>query len=153
MNVNNNQSTEMNTLENALRVRICGVCVDRNLSGACLLEQERECALFSSFPKIVQAVSQVRSNLLEDYVEAIRKTVCSQCIHQDEFGICRVREEVRCVLDRYLMLIVQTIEEFQGIRLQPIERNQSVAPAPWAVVRQPEVRKSAVRTIKERSDA
>jgi hypothetical protein len=64
-----------------------------------------------------------------------------------------VREEVRCVLDRYLMLIVQTIEEFQGIRLQPIERNQPVAPAPWAVVRQPEVRGSAVRTLKERSDA
>jgi hypothetical protein len=105
-------------LEEALRTRICSLCVDRPLEGVCYLEEEGECALFKSFPKIAQAVSSVRSDLLDDYVAAIRKAVCAECVHQDENGICRVREEVRCVLDRYLLLIVQTIEEVQGIALK-----------------------------------
>ena len=104
-------------LEEALRTRICSVCVDRPLEGVCHLEEEHECALFN-LPKIVQAVSSVQSDLLDDYVAAIRRDVCSQCVNQDEDGICRVREEVRCVLDRYLLLIVQTIEEVQGVALK-----------------------------------
>ena len=105
-------------LEEALRTRICSVCVDRPLEGVCHLEEEHECALFN-LPRIIQAVSSVHSDLLDDYVAAIRRDVCSQCVHQDDSGICRVREEVRCVLDRYLLLIVQTIEHVQGVALNP----------------------------------
>jgi len=112
----------LSELEDALRVRICSVCVDRNPDGACHLELENECALFHSFPHIVEAVSNVHSNLMEEYVAAIRKSVCEQCVHQDKDGFCRVRGEVRCVLDRYLLLIVQTIEEVRGIPLQPVAR-------------------------------
>ena len=109
----------LKNLEEALRTRICSVCVDRNLAGICHLEEEQQCALFDSFPQIVQAVSNVRSDLIEDYVAAIRKSVCAGCAHQHADGFCRVRGEVRCVLDRYLVLIVQTIEEVQGLTLNP----------------------------------
>jgi hypothetical protein len=109
----------LKNLEEALRTRICSVCVDRNLEGICHLEEEHQCALFNSFPQIVQAISNVRSDLIEDYVAAIRKVVCAECAHQDADGFCRVRTEVRCVLDRYLVLIVQTIEEIQGLTLKP----------------------------------
>jgi len=119
----------LKNLEEALRTRICGVCVDRNLEGSCHLEEEHECALFDSLPKIVQAVSNVRSDLIEDYVAAIRMTVCVKCPHQDEDGLCRVRGEVRCVLDRYLVLIVQTIEEVQGLPLNPGGRLHHIAEA------------------------
>ena len=119
----------MQDLEDALRARICSVCVDRNLEGDCHLDEEHECALFDSLPKIVKAVSNVRSDLIEDYVAAIRKTVCAKCPHQDEDGFCRVRGEVRCVLDRYLPLIVQTIEEVQGLPLNPGGRLHHTAEA------------------------
>ena len=119
----------MKELEDALRARICGVCVDRNLDGVCHLEEEHECALFDSLPKIVQAVSMVQSELIEDYVDIIRKTVCAKCPHQDEDGFCRVRGEVRCVLDRYLPLIVQTIEEVQGLPPEPDGRLHPIADA------------------------
>jgi hypothetical protein len=119
----------MKNLEEALRTRICSVCVDRNLEGVCKLEEENECALFNSLPQIVQAVSSVQSDKIEDYVAAIRKAVCAECIHQDEDGVCRVRDEVRCVLDRYLMLIVQTIEDIQGVTLKPAGRLHQIAPA------------------------
>ena len=109
----------LKNLEEALRTRICSVCVDRNLEGPCHLEEEHECALFDSLPKVFQAVSNVRSDLIDDYVAAIRTKVCVECPQQDPDGICWVRGEVRCVLDRYLVLIVETIEEFQGMTLNP----------------------------------
>lgn len=110
---------DLKNLEEALRTRICGVCVDRNLEGICHLEEEHECALFDSLPKIVKAVSNVQSDWIEDYVATIRMTVCAKCPNQNEDGFCRVRGEVRCVLDRYLPLIVQTIEDIQGLTLKP----------------------------------
>jgi hypothetical protein len=108
-------------LETTLRERICSVCIDRSLEGACQQEKDQECALFRSFPQIVRAVTSVQSDRIDDYVAAIRQAVCAECVHQDEFGVCRVREEVRCVLDRYLLLIVQTIEEVRGINLTKTE--------------------------------
>lgn len=99
-------------IERALRKRICGVCVDRNLTGPCQLDAAQECALFRALPQVVAAISPVHSNLAGSYVPAIRKAVCAECFHQDETGYCELREEARCALDRYLVLIIQTIEEF-----------------------------------------
>lgn len=129
MALKNQSQGGMKDLEEALRTRICSVCVDRNLEGVCHLEEENECALFNSLPKVAQAVNSVQSDKIEDYIAAIRKAVCSECVHQDEYGVCRVREEVRCVLDRYLTLIVQTIEEVQGITLKPIGSLHQIAGA------------------------
>ena len=105
-------------LEELLRRRICGVCVDRNTEGGCGLSNPDECGLFNRFPKIVAAVSRVESEKLGDYVAVIREDVCEGCANQKLDGYCRVRDEVRCVLDRYLLLIVSAIEEARGPRLQ-----------------------------------
>ena len=105
-------------LEDLLRRRICNVCVDRNAEGGCGLSNPAECGLFNRFTKIVAAVSRVQSEKLEDYVAAIREDVCDGCGNQKLDGYCRVREEVRCVLDRYLLLIVGALEEVRGTRLQ-----------------------------------
>ena len=141
----------LKNLEEALRTRICGVCVDRNLEGSCHLEEEHECALFDSLPKIVQAVSNVRSDLIDDYVTAIRMTVCAKCPHQAADGICRVRGEVRCVLDRYLVLIVQTIEEIQGLTLKPgdgLHQNAEVG-----TYQQAEFRRGTSSVVRKQSEA
>ncbi|MBI4460504.1 MAG: hypothetical protein HY648_10665, partial [Acidobacteria bacterium] len=105
-------------LEEMLRERICSVCVDRNVDGTCNLSRQHECALFESFPKIVQAVSRVNSDKIDDYVTAIREDVCAGCVNQDADGLCKLRDEVRCVLDRYLLLIVGMIEEARGVTLK-----------------------------------
>jgi hypothetical protein len=105
-------------LENTLRERICRVCVDRSLQGDCEKDAAAECALFDSFPAIVQAISRADSDLIDDYVAAVRAVVCAQCDHQDNDGMCDVRDQVRCVLDRYLVLIVQIVEEFQARQLR-----------------------------------
>jgi hypothetical protein len=120
---------QLKEMEEALRERICSVCVDRSLEGICRLEAERECALFNSFPQIVLAVSRVRSAVMDDYVAAIRNAVCSRCAHQDADGFCGVRDEVRCILDRYLLLIVQTIEEIRDQTLKSGQRLDQIAEA------------------------
>jgi len=119
MTLNGFPQGALENLGEALGMRICSVCVDRNLEGPCHLEEEHQCALFDSLHKIFQAVSSVQSDLIDDYVAAIRTKVCAECPQQDADGICWVRGEVRCVLDRYLVLIVETIEEFQGLTLNP----------------------------------
>ena len=104
-------------LEEMLRSSICKVCIERTAKGICGLNDDQDCALFLHFPRMVRAISLVDSDQIVDYVDSIRKHVCSECPGQGEDGICLDRSQVRCVLDRYLPLIVDIIEEFQGIRL------------------------------------
>ena len=54
---------------------------------------------------------RVQSDMIDDYIATIREAVCNSCPNQDGSGFCHVREEVRCTLDRYLMLIVDAVEE------------------------------------------
>lgn len=108
-------------LEEMLRSSICKVCIERTAKGKCGLTDEQECALFLHFPKMVRAISLVDSDRMVDYVDSIRKYVCSECPGQDEDGICLERSEVRCVLNRYLPLIVDIIEEARGEPLQQRE--------------------------------
>ncbi len=99
------------SLEEKLRHRICPVCVDRDVDGTCSRDERGDCFLFANFPAIVQAIGRTRSEKIDDYVVSIRENICATCSNQDNEGVCQVREQVRCVPDRYLLLIVEAIEE------------------------------------------
>ena len=101
-------------LESIVRDRICRVCSDRAVSGECGLEEPSSCILFQLFPQVAQAIESVHSIDICDYIDAIRRNVCSICSHQDDDGRCEARRQVRCVLDSYLLLVVDAIEEATG---------------------------------------
>jgi hypothetical protein len=101
-------------LEAMVRARICGVCSDRTSDGECGREQPSTCAIFRLFPQVVNAIQSVQSDDIRDYVEAIRKHVCTVCSEEMSDGSCDERAEVRCALDAYLMLVVDAIEEATG---------------------------------------
>lgn len=101
-------------LEEIVRNRICGVCSDRKTDGTCGLEDTSQCALFRLFPQVVEAIQSTHSDNLEDYIDAIRRKVCSVCTGQDHSGDCNLRQEVQCALDAYLLLVVEAIEEATG---------------------------------------
>ena len=101
-------------LESIVRDRICRVCTDRNVSGECGLEEPSSCILFQLFPQVASAIESVHSVDICDYIDAIRRNVCSICTHQDSDGHCESRQQVQCVLDAYLLLIVDAIEEATG---------------------------------------
>ena len=101
-------------LESIVRNRICAVCTERNVDGACGLEEPAGCALFDLFPRVAKAIQSTNSNDIQDYVEAIRRDVCSVCLDQDPDGSCERRRMVRCALDAYLLPVVDAIEEATG---------------------------------------
>ena len=122
-------------LEAIVRKRICGVCSDRTISGECGLEEPSECALFRLFPQVAQAIQSVNSDDIHQYIEAIRQSVCSICVDEAADGSCEKRQEVRCSLDAYLLLVVDAIEEATGKtfdkgRLRPAGLPIGIRPKP-----------------------
>jgi hypothetical protein len=101
-------------LEAIVRKRICGLCTERTVSGECGLEKPSSCALFRLFPEVAAAIQSVSSDDINDYIQAIRAGVCSQCHEQAADGSCETRQIVRCALDAYLLLVVDAIEEATG---------------------------------------
>jgi hypothetical protein len=106
--------TDLAAIEAIVRNKICGVCSERTVDGACGLEQPSSCALFQLFPEVAEAIQSVHSDDIRDYIEAIRRNVCSVCAGQEPDGSCEIRQQVRCALDAYLVLVVDAIEEATG---------------------------------------
>ena len=101
-------------LESIVRNRICKVCTDRTVDGQCGLEEPTRCALFRLFPQVARAVQRVKSDDIQEYIDAIRQDVCGVCHEQASDGSCESRQEVQCALDAYLLLVVDAIEEATG---------------------------------------
>ena len=101
-------------VEAIVRNRICAVCTSRTVKGACGLEEPSSCALFQFFPQVAQAIDSVESDNIHEYIDAIRRQVCSLCADQDASGRCETRQQVQCALDAYLLLVVDAIEEATG---------------------------------------
>jgi hypothetical protein len=117
-------------LEQIVRDRICRVCTDRAVSGECGREEPESCALFRLMPQVASAIQSTSSDDIRDYIEAIRKQVCSVCRDGMDDGSCLEREQVRCALDAYLMLVVAAIEEATG---REFDRGVLAQPAPVTV--------------------
>ncbi len=104
----------LDELERVVRERICAVCTDRTTEGECGREQPETCALFRLFPQVARAIQSTSSDDVRDYIEAIRRDVCSVCAEQAADGTCETRHDVQCSLDAYLILVVDAIEEATG---------------------------------------
>lgn len=95
----------------AIRQNICSICADSNELGRCNLTDDEICALEVYLPQIVEIVHSVDSQNMQDYIDALRKEICSECRTQDTDGYCYLREDVNCSLDRYFPLIIETIQK------------------------------------------
>ena len=101
-------------LESIVRNKICKVCTERTVDGNCGLDEPQDCALFRLFPQVAQAIQSVDSDDIQQYLDAIRRNVCSVCVDRASDDSCETRQEVRCALDAYLLLVVDAIEEATG---------------------------------------
>src|SRR5574341_198666 len=95
----------------AVEYKVCAKCVDGDGHGNCRLSGAEECGLKIHFLGIVDTILSVQSEKIEEYVEALRKNVCTVCKHQSSDGRCLVRQHLDCGLDRYFPMIVAAIEE------------------------------------------
>lgn len=103
-------------LEQRFRDKICAVCIDRKPDGSCDYDQQGTCTLMQKIPEAVEAVSRVDSPYIDPYIESLRKHVCEQCALREVTGECGPRDTDRCMLDSYLPLVVEVIEEHFGQR-------------------------------------
>ncbi len=94
----------------SIRKKVCSVCSDCTLDGTCELHDTEVCAIERFLPEIIDTATSVKSDKIDDYVSALRASVCRACRPGGEIE-CSIRETSECALDRYFALIVEAIEE------------------------------------------
>ncbi len=99
----------------AVQARVCTHCVDSDRKGNCRLEPGRQCALKTHFGAALDAVLSTHSEKLAPYVDSLRKNVCGVCDYHGRDGVCAVRNEIACGLDRYFPLVVEAIEDMNPV--------------------------------------
>jgi hypothetical protein len=97
----------------AIRRRVCSVCLDNADDGSCGLGG-RACAIEAHLPRLVETILSVESGRMDEFVTAVESQICGQCTDQDPQGFCRLRQRGDCALSIYLPLVVEAIEEVEG---------------------------------------
>jgi len=98
----------------AIRRRVCSVCLDGAEDGACRLAGERICAIDQNLPQLVEAIRDVRVGREDGYASAVEARVCRHCPRQDPREGCSLRHDGSCALAVYLPLVVEAIEAVDG---------------------------------------
>ena len=60
---------------------------------------------------MADAIQAVRGDDIQKYIDSIRRNVCGICAGSRRDGSCELRQEVRCALDAYLLLVVEAVQE------------------------------------------
>ncbi len=97
----------------AIRRRVCAICLDGADDGACSLSGPLLCAIDEHLPRLVEAILDVRTRQDDAYAAAVEAKVCSHCSHRDSLGLCRLRRDGRCTVSVYLPLVVEAIDEVE----------------------------------------
>jgi hypothetical protein len=97
----------------AIRRRVCAICLDGADNGACGLPGTGPCAIDEHLPRLVEAILGVRTRQDSAYAAAVEASVCSHCSHRDGLGLCGLRRDGRCTVSVYLPLVVEAIDEVE----------------------------------------
>ena len=95
----------------AIRRRVCMVCLDSADDGSCGLAKDRVCAIERHLPRLVETLVSIKSGRMDEYVAALESEICGKCREQEADGRCRLRDHGECALAIYLPLVVDAIEE------------------------------------------
>ena len=107
------EEDEYKLYREALRRRVCAICLDGADNGACALSGPALCAIDEHLPRLVEAILGVRTRQDDAYSAAVEAKVCSHCSHRDGLGLCRLRRDGRCTVSVYLPLVVEAIDEVE----------------------------------------
>lgn len=94
----------------AIKDNVCAICVDSNEKGNCTLSSKETCAVQLYLPQVVDIIHNSGTDDIQIYKEKVHETICSKCKTEDKDGVCYLREDVNCSLDRYFRFIVETIQ-------------------------------------------
>lgn len=94
----------------AIREYVCSVCQTPGAHSYCGVAEKDVCAVERFLPEIVSVATSINSDRIDDYVSALRDTVCRTCRPEGQTE-CSVRDSQLCGLDRYFVLIIEAIEQ------------------------------------------
>ena len=86
-------------------------CMHRLPSGVCQQPQDFPCPIHNNVDCIIEVVHSVSSDRLDPYITRLRQVVCQKCQMLDESGECKLRDNLDCCLDAFIVLIVKIVEE------------------------------------------
>lgn len=107
------QDDKYRAYRDAIRRRVCAICLDGADDGTCGLEGATACAIDEHVPRLVDAILDVRHRQDDAYAAAVEARVCSHCSHRDALGLCHLRRDGRCTISVYLPLVVEAVEEVE----------------------------------------
>ncbi len=102
-----------------IREQVCRHCVERPPEGPPCTPLGKVCGIELYLPLLIDAVHQVDSPWVEDYLKQSRHAVCEQCPFHHT-GVCP------CPMDELVYLVVraiETVDERHGGRVPPAEPN------------------------------
>lgn len=115
---------EMESLKGRLAQVICPVCTESKPDGSCGLKEPDQCPMWVQLPRLIEITRTVQSTRMDAYIRKVREDVCPNCLALPD-GHCEARDEGRCALDAYLLVIVQTIERFLAKKVGAAERSET----------------------------
>ena len=104
------QPQDLHAYWQAIRDKVCTVCIDGDSHGNCRLDAEYDCPLETQLPRIIQIVGSLQHESMEQYVRELHVIVCTECAFQSATGHCPLRNDGDCALERYFPLVVESIE-------------------------------------------
>ncbi len=102
----------------ALRRRVCAVCLDGADDGRCALGGNLSCPMIELLPELVAAIEEARARQ-SGYPRVVEARVCSRCSHRDHLGLCALRRQARCALWLYLPLVAEAVAEAESTLPRP----------------------------------
>ena len=94
----------------AIKLNVCAICVDSNERGGCTLTEKETCAVELYLPQIVEIIHDSENETVGEIYLKLKDKICGHC-RNDETGLCYLREDSNCSLDRYFPLIVEVIRK------------------------------------------
>ena len=95
--------TELNEYLDEIREQVCSRCVERPPNCPPCAPLGKQCGIEMHLPQIVDAIHEVRSDLIAPYLDHNRNRICETCAFHHS-SICP------CPMDYLAVLLVQAVE-------------------------------------------
>jgi hypothetical protein len=98
-----NTEVELTEYLDEMRRQVCSHCVERPAGGPPCAPLGKNCGVEMHLPQLIESIHQVKSVMLEPYLQHNRKDICEKCAFLYT-SICP------CPMDYLSVLVVQAVE-------------------------------------------
>ena len=109
--------TELEEYMDEIRLQVCSRCVERPPGGPPCAPLGKQCGIEMHLPQLIDAIHEVRSDLITDYLDHNRQRICQGCILHNNPSVCPCPMDYLAVL---LVSAVETVDQRRQQRLQPV---------------------------------